>query len=78
MKPIQEILSRLRWDENLSRDKFKIAYYDRFEKDLVVVSFGEIRFSADDHFSFYVVDESGVTHSIPFHRVIKAVQQRSE
>jgi len=77
MKPIQEILSRIRWDEKLSHEKFKIAYYDRFEKDLIVVALDELRFSPDDHFGFYVVDETGETHSIPYHRV-KALYQNDK
>jgi uncharacterized protein (UPF0248 family) len=77
MKPIQEILSRIRWDKNLSEDKFKIAYYDRLEKDLIVVPFEQVRFAPDDHFCFYIVDEEGETHSIPYHRV-KALYQNDK
>lgn len=69
MKPVQEVLNRIRWDENFARGKFTIAYYDRLEKALLTVAFSELRFSPNDHFGFQVVDEDGQTHSIPYHRV---------
>ena len=77
MKPIQEILSRIRWDESLSGNIFKIAYFDRLEQDLIIVAFEEVQFSPDDHFCFYVMDEEGETHSIPYHRV-KALYQNDK
>lgn len=74
MKPIQEIISRIRWDKSLSREKFKIAYYDRLENRLITVSLDRVHFSADDHFCFYIFDKQGEKHSIPYHRV-KALYQ---
>ena len=73
MKPIQEILNRIRWDQRLSQERYKIAYYDRLEKELIIVAFEELHFSADDHFGFYVVDDLGQT----YHRV-KALYQNDK
>jgi len=69
MKPVQQILNRIRWDEDFAKHQFTIAYYDRVEKDLISVDFSELQFSSDDHFSFSFVDEFGEIHSVPYHRV---------
>ena len=69
MKTVQEILNRIRWDEEFATQKFKIAYFDRLKQDLIAVDFSELQFSPDDHFCFHLVDELGATHSVPYHRV---------
>ncbi|WP_349431458.1 DUF504 domain-containing protein [Methylomarinum sp. Ch1-1] len=74
MQPVQKILSRIRWDEHLAGHDFKIGYYDRVERRLIVVPFKEIIFPKNEHFSFEVVDQEGRVHSVPYHRV-KAIYQ---
>jgi len=69
MKPVQEMLNRIRWDEAWADDEFKIGYYDRVEQRIVVVAFKEIFFPKDDHFSFDLIDQEGEWHSEPYHRV---------
>lgn len=69
MKPVQDILNRIRWDENLAGSDFKIGYYDRLEQQIIVVAFKELIFPRDEHFSFDVIDHEGVLHSVPYHRV---------
>ena len=77
MKPVQDILNRIRWDKNLAEDDFKIGYYDRAEQQIIVVSFKEIIFPFNDHFSFEVIDHEGTLHSVPYHRV-KAIYQNGQ
>jgi len=77
MKTAQEILSRIRWDENLDREEFEIGYFDRIENEIIRVAFRELRFPEDNHFSIEVVDENENIHSIPFHRV-KDIYQNGE
>lgn len=69
MQPVQDLLNRIRWDEEFSKADFTIAYYDRVEGCLIYVPFKEIQFDAADHFAFQVVDDDGVSHTIPLHRV---------
>ncbi|MGR8941660.1 MAG: DUF504 domain-containing protein [Gammaproteobacteria bacterium] len=69
MKPVQEMLNRIRWDRNWAGDEFKIGYYDRVEQQIIIVAFKEIFFPRDDHFSFDVIDPKGEVHSVPYHRV---------
>jgi len=77
MKTAQEILSRIRWDNNLANDEFVVGYFDRLEHEIIRVAFKEIHFPQDDHFSFEVVDEDENIHSIPYHRV-KEIFQNGE
>lgn len=69
MKSIQEILNRIRWDKDYANADFTIGYYDRMEDRLILAPFRELSFDEEDHFCFQLVDEEGVTHSIPFHRI---------
>lgn len=69
MKPVQEMMNRVRWDQAWANDEFKIGYYDRVEQKIIVVAFKEIYFPKDDHFSFELIDSQGEVHSVPYHRV---------
>ena len=69
MIPIQQLLSRIRWDEGFAQAGFVIGYYDRVEERIIKVSFKELIFPAEDHFGFELVDQDGSLHSIPYHRV---------
>ncbi len=69
MTPIQELLSRIRWDAEFARGKFELGYFDRVERRVVVVSFHEIEFPQDEPQIFRLVDEEARIHRVPFHRV---------
>jgi uncharacterized protein (UPF0248 family) len=67
--PIQELLSRIRWDEAYGRAEFVIGYYDRLEDKVIAVPLKALYFDPQDHFDFQLLDEEGVTHTIPLHRI---------
>jgi uncharacterized protein (UPF0248 family) len=69
MIPIQELLSRIRWDASFGRSRFVIGYLDRLAGRVLHVDLREIAWDADNPTFFDLVDEDGVAHSIPFHRV---------
>ena len=69
MIPIHELLSRIHWDKQFGQRDFVIAYYDKVEDCLVRIPLREILFKPDDHFSFDLIDQNGVLHSIPMHRI---------
>lgn len=71
MTPIHQLLARIRWDEAYARSRFEIGYWDRVSRDIRRVGLGEVSWSADNPSLFEVVDEEGVCHSVPFHRVRK-------
>ncbi|PLX82424.1 MAG: DUF504 domain-containing protein [Desulfuromonas sp.] len=69
MKPIQELLSRIHWDEDFGDADFVLGYYDRVKRLIIRVPFDDLEFPPEDHFCFEVVDGAGDRHTIPFHRV---------
>lgn len=64
MIPIHEILSRIRWDATFARSRFVIGYWDGLHADL-----REVTWDADNPTFFELLNEEGVAHSVPFHRV---------
>jgi len=69
MKAIQELLNRIRWDKEYAKADFTVGYYDRIENKIVLVPFRELYFDDEDRFGFQILDDEGVVHSIPLHRV---------
>ena len=72
MIPIQDLLHRIRWDPNFGRGEFTIGYYDRVAHELRLVPLRALHFEPGDHYAFQLIDDEGVEHTIPLHR-IKAV-----
>ena len=50
MLPIQDLLNRIRWDEEFAKADFVVGYYDRQKRAIVRVPFNEIWVEKDDHF----------------------------
>ena len=69
MIPIHELLSRIRWDAEFARSSFVIGYWDRVAGRVLHVDLREIAWDADNPSFFDLIDEDGLAHSIPFHRV---------
>lgn len=69
MTPIHELLSRIRWDPSYATSRFVIGYWDRIEDKVMHVDLREIAWDRDNPTFFDLVDEDGISHSIPYHRV---------
>lgn len=69
MMPIQDLLHRIRWDEEFAKGEFVIGYLDRVAGQVVKVPIESVYFSQDDPFRFQLVDEEGEIHAIPLHRI---------
>ena len=69
MKVIQELLNRIRWDKEYAKADFSVGYYDRIEQKIILMPFRELYFDDEDRFGFQILDDEGVAHSIPLHRV---------
>lgn len=69
MIPLHELLSRIRWDPTFGAARFRLAYYDRVKQGLIHIAFEDVHFEPGDHFAFRALDEEGVEHAVPFHRV---------
>jgi uncharacterized protein (UPF0248 family) len=68
MRPIHELLARIRHDPEFGRGEFVIGYFDRRE-GLIRVSMRMITFPAGERRAFEVLDDTGQYRRIPFHRV---------
>jgi uncharacterized protein (UPF0248 family) len=77
MQPIQELLNRIHWDPEFGRGRFELAFLDHAARDLVRLPFDKVSFAPGDHYFFHYLDEDGLAHSVPFHR-IKAVYKNGE
>ena len=69
MIPIQELLSRIRWDPEFGRGKFIIGYYDRIDEQIMMVPLARIVFETGSHSAFEAIEADGSVHSVPYHRV---------
>lgn len=69
MTPIQELLSRIRWDEAFARGNFELGYYDRAEDRIILVPLKQVTFPEDNPHTFEITDLEARVHRIPFHRV---------
>jgi uncharacterized protein (UPF0248 family) len=77
MMPIHELLNRIRWDQEFAKAEFRIGYYDRLEDAIILVSLQQVVQEPGDHFAMKVMDEGGIVHVVPFHR-IKEVYRNGE
>jgi glutathione synthase/RimK-type ligase-like ATP-grasp enzyme/uncharacterized protein (UPF0248 family) len=69
MTPIHELLARIRWDAAFAKGRFALGYWDRVARRVLHVDLRDIAWDADNPTFFDLVDEDGVVHAIPFHRV---------
>jgi uncharacterized protein (UPF0248 family) len=69
MKPIHELLARIRWDAEFAKSRFVIGYLDHVADKVLHVDLREIAWDADNPSFFDLTGEDGTSHSIPFHRV---------
>src|SRR5437764_582706 len=67
--PIHELLSRIRHDKEFGQGQFEIGYFDRAEGTIHRVSFLQIGLPTGERRAFELLDESGRSRRIPFHRV---------
>lgn len=69
MQPIHELLARIQWDPEYGKGEFELGFLDRIESRIIRLPFREIVFMPGDHYFFHYLDEEGVEHSVPFHRI---------
>ena len=68
MEPIQQILNRIRWDDEFGRGNFQIGIYDRFKDNIELLNLDQLEIEKGNPFSF-TVWQHGREIVIPFHRV---------
>lgn len=68
--PIQELLSRIRWDPAFGQGYFELGYWDRLSRQVVRVPFEQVRTEPTDHFALRLLDATGVIRALPYHRIV--------
>lgn len=69
MIPLQDILNRIRWDNDFGRGRFDLGFYDRVEDRIILVPFQQVILREGDHFAFQLISPEEEFISVPFHRV---------
>jgi uncharacterized protein (UPF0248 family) len=69
MIPIHELLARIHWDPEFGRGRFEVAYLDRKYGRVVRLSLDRIETQPGEHFSFDAIEDDGMVHTVPYHRV---------
>lgn len=69
MQPIEDLLSRIRWDPEFGKGAFALGYIDRVAGTEQVVALRAVRFDAARPGTFTLEDEDGAARHIPPHRV---------
>lgn len=77
MIPINKLLNRIQWDKEYRRGFFEIGYYDRTMDEIIRVPYSAIIFVRDDRHSIRIMNDEGIIHSVPLHR-IKEVYKDNE
>lgn len=76
MKPIHEILDRIRWDTDFQDADFELGYYDRVDDDIVRIRLNLDATDTREGGSFEIVDEEGRTRQVPLHRIRRVWRDR--
>ncbi len=69
MRPLHELLDRIKWDAEFGKGDFAIGYYDRIVHEERIVPFTSISLDSQRPSTLSFQDEDGVVRHIPFHRV---------
>lgn len=77
MQTIRSLLDRIHWDPEFGKADFELAFRDRVEQRLIRLPLRRIIFVPGDHFFFHYLDDEGIEHSVPLHR-IKSVYRNGE
>ena len=69
MQPLEDLLSRIRWDAEFAKAEFALGYIDRVAGREEIVRLEAVKFDAEHPGMFSVEDEYGTVRHIPLHRV---------
>lgn len=74
MQPIQDLLNRIKWDGEFGSAEFKIGYWDRVEREIIVVPLQAIDYDHPKDDGFRMTDDQGNDVTVPFHRVRQVIR----
>ena len=68
MEMIQQLLNRIRWDDEFGKGDFEVGIYDRVADAVVLHPLGKLHVEKGNHFSCRM-EVDGEEATIPFHRI---------
>jgi uncharacterized protein (UPF0248 family) len=69
VRPLEELLHRIKWDQEFGKGAFALGYYDRVAHEENIVPFESVTMDPERPGTFSLHDEYGVVARIPLHRV---------
>jgi len=76
MIPIHKLLSRIQWDKEFGQGFFEIGYYDRAMDEIIRIPYSAIIIVRDNRYSIRIMDDEGIIHSVPMHRIKEVYKDR--
>lgn len=69
MRPVQDLLNRIRWDPGFARGRIEVGYYDRVQHRVVRVPLQRVGLHDTGRGTLELLDERGAAQNLPLHRV---------
>lgn len=69
MRPLHELLNRVRWDREFGAARFELGYWDRVEGKIVRIALADAGLDHPEDETFALTAEDGSRVDIPLHRV---------
>ena len=69
MRPLEELLDRIRWDAEFGKGTFALGYYDRLTREERIIPFESVTMDPQRPGTFSLRDANGLVAHVPLHRV---------
>jgi uncharacterized protein (UPF0248 family) len=69
MRPLEELLHRIKWDPEFGKGAFALGYYDRVARQERIIPLESLTMDPQHAGTFSLQDEDGLVAHIPLHRV---------
>ncbi len=66
MRPIKDLLNKIKWDKRENPEDYSLFYFDRISKELIKIDYTDIKSFEDN---FIVVEKNNEESFIPMHRI---------
>jgi uncharacterized protein (UPF0248 family) len=71
MRPLEDLLDRIRWDAEFGKGTFALGYYDRLTREEHIIPFESVTMDPQRPGTFSLQDANGLVAHVPLHRVRK-------
>lgn len=66
MRPIKDLLNKIKWDKREKPEDYSLFYFDRISKELIKIDYTDIKSFEDN---FIVAEKNNEEVYIPMHRI---------